>query len=93
MKAVGTVFGERAVHSALIRASESWRGVKVTEFEHAQLLRLQKQELLSKVGDGAIRRRPLWPEFHLRISHSRRHLRDVYSPAADATVSRHFCPA
>ena len=47
MKAVGTIFGERAVlklmYSAVIRASEGWRGVKVTEFEDAQLRRLQKQ--------------------------------------------------
>jgi hypothetical protein len=47
MKAVGTIFGERAVlklmYSAVIRASDSWRGVKVTEFEDAQLRRLQKQ--------------------------------------------------
>lgn len=47
MKAVGTVFGERPVlkliYSALIRASENWRGVRVTEFEHRQLKRLTQQ--------------------------------------------------
>ena len=47
MKAVGTLFGERPVlklmYAAVIRASESWRGVKVTEFELDQLKRLQKQ--------------------------------------------------
>jgi len=47
MKAVGSVFGERAVlklmYAAVIRASETWRGVKVTEFELGQLKRLQKQ--------------------------------------------------
>ena len=34
-------FGERAVlklmHAALIRASERWRGIRVTEFEQRQL--------------------------------------------------------
>ncbi len=47
MKAVGTLFGERPVlklmYAAVIRASDSWRGVKVTEFELGQLERLQKQ--------------------------------------------------
>ena len=47
MKAVGTLFGERPVlklmYAAVIRASETWRGVKVTEFELGQLKRLQKQ--------------------------------------------------
>lgn len=47
MKAVGTLFGERPVlklmYAAVIRASDSWRGVKVTEFELGQLKRLQKQ--------------------------------------------------
>lgn len=47
MKAVGTVFGERPVlklmYSALIRASENWRGVRVTEFEHRQLRKLTEQ--------------------------------------------------
>ena len=47
MRAAGSLFGERPVlklmYSAVIRASDSWRGVKVTEFEHAQLQRLQKQ--------------------------------------------------
>ena len=46
---VGTLFGERPVlklmYAAVIRASESWRGVKVTEFELGQLKRLQKQQL------------------------------------------------
>ena len=48
MRAVGTLFGERPVlklmYAAVIRASESWRGVKVTEFELGQLKRLQKQQ-------------------------------------------------
>lgn len=45
-KAAGIVFGERPVlklmYSALIRASETWRGIKVTELELAQLRRLQE---------------------------------------------------
>ncbi len=47
MKAVGTIFGERPVlklmYSAVIRASDNWRGVKMTEFELGLLKRLQKQ--------------------------------------------------
>lgn len=47
MKAAGTVFGERAVlklmYAALIRASDSWRGIRVTEFESRQLNKLQDQ--------------------------------------------------
>jgi transposase-like protein len=47
MRAAGTMFGERPVlklmYSAVIRASDSWRGVKVTEFESAQLSKLQGQ--------------------------------------------------
>lgn len=45
-KAAGIVFGERPVlklmYSALIRASETWRGIQVSELEHAQLQRLQE---------------------------------------------------
>ncbi|MGH9338185.1 MAG: transposase [Acidobacteriota bacterium] len=47
MKAVGTLFGERPVlklmYSALIRASDRWRGLSVSEFERVQLERLQTQ--------------------------------------------------
>lgn len=47
MKGVGTLFAERAVlklmYSALIRASESWRGIRITDFERVQLQRLQEQ--------------------------------------------------
>jgi hypothetical protein len=36
-------FGERAVlklmYAALIRAAERWRGLRMTEFEHRQLIR------------------------------------------------------
>ena len=31
------------MYAAVIRASDTWRGVKVTEFELGQLKRLQKQ--------------------------------------------------
>ncbi len=41
MKAVGTFFGERPVlklmYAVLIRATENWRGITVTEFEARQL--------------------------------------------------------
>jgi hypothetical protein len=47
MRAAGNLFGEHPVlklmYSAVIRASDSWRGVKVTEFESAQLSKLQGQ--------------------------------------------------
>ena len=47
MKAVGTFFGERPVlqlmYAVLIRATENWRGVTVTEFEARQLRELQLQ--------------------------------------------------
>ncbi len=47
MRAAGNLFGERPVlklmYSAVIRASDSWRGVKITEFESAQLGKLQEQ--------------------------------------------------
>jgi transposase-like protein len=47
MKAVGTFFGERPVlklmYAVLIRATETWRGVTVTEFEARQLRELQQQ--------------------------------------------------
>lgn len=47
VKAAGMMFGERAVlkmmYAATIRASDTWRGIKVSEFELAQLERLGKQ--------------------------------------------------
>ena len=47
LNAAKTMFGERAVlkmmYAALIRASDSWRGVTVRELERAQLLKLQKE--------------------------------------------------
>ena len=40
-KVIPHAFGERAVlklmYAALIRAAESWRGIKITEFERRQL--------------------------------------------------------
>lgn len=54
MKAVGRMFGERPVlklmYAAVIRASDTWRGVKVTEFELGQLKRLQEQ-----LADGRLK--------------------------------------
>lgn len=45
--AARTMFGERAVlklsYAAMIRASETWRGVSITEFEQKQLERLREQ--------------------------------------------------
>ena len=47
VKAAGMVFGERAVlklmYAATIRASETWRGIKVSGFELAQPERIGKQ--------------------------------------------------
>jgi putative transposase len=46
IKAIPHAFGERAglklMYAALIRASDSWRGVKVTEFETRQLQALRE---------------------------------------------------
>lgn len=49
LRAAGTVIpGERAVmklaFSAVIRASESWRGIRITDFERRQLERLAEQQ-------------------------------------------------
>ncbi|MFQ5738817.1 MAG: transposase [Acidobacteriota bacterium] len=45
-RAAGIVFGERPLlklmYSALIRASDTWRGIQVTELERAQLQRLRE---------------------------------------------------
>ncbi|MFQ5507684.1 MAG: IS256 family transposase [Planctomycetota bacterium] len=47
MKAVGTFFGERPVlklmYATLIRATENWRGITVTEFEARQLRELYER--------------------------------------------------
>jgi transposase-like protein len=47
MKAVGNFFGERPVlklmYAVLIRATETWRGITVTEFEARQLRELYEQ--------------------------------------------------
>lgn len=47
VNAAGTLFGERAVlklmYAALIRASDRWRGVQITAFEHRQLEQLREQ--------------------------------------------------
>jgi transposase-like protein len=46
MKVIPTVFGERPVlklmYASLIRASENWRGVGISEFERRQLEKLQE---------------------------------------------------
>jgi hypothetical protein len=45
--AAGTLFGKRAVlkliYAALIRGSNCWRGIVVTEFEQRQLAQLRRQ--------------------------------------------------
>jgi putative transposase len=47
MNAAGTLFGERAVlklmFAALVRASDRWRGIRITEFERRQLEKLREQ--------------------------------------------------
>ena len=47
LRAAGTMFGERSVlklmYSAIIRASDTWHGIKVSEFERTQLKHLQQQ--------------------------------------------------
>lgn len=47
MNAAGTLFGERAVlklmFAALVRASDRWRGIHITEFERRQLEKLRDQ--------------------------------------------------
>lgn len=54
LDAAGTLFGERAVlklmYAALIRGTEHWRGLRITEFEHRQLAqwRAQLQEAHAK---------------------------------------------
>lgn len=47
LRPAGQMFGERPVmklmYAALIRAGESWRGIKITDFERHQLKRLAEQ--------------------------------------------------
>ena len=47
MRAAGTMFGERPVlklmYAALIRGSERWRGIRITDFERKQLERLREE--------------------------------------------------
>lgn len=47
VRAAGHLFGERPVlklmYAALVRASDSWRGVAITDFERKQLERLQEE--------------------------------------------------
>ena len=57
LKIIPNAFGERAVlklmFGALIRASERWRSIKVTEFERRQLAAVRKeldQEYEAQVG-------------------------------------------
>jgi len=49
LNAAKTMFGERAViklmYSALIRASDGWRGVTITELERAQLMKLRDEQM------------------------------------------------
>src|SRR5215472_885588 len=47
LNAAGTLFGERAVlklmYAALIRASDRWRGIVITDFEQRQVAELRRQ--------------------------------------------------
>lgn len=47
VNAAGTLFGERAVlklmYASLVRASDRWRGLGISEFERRQLERLRDQ--------------------------------------------------
>lgn len=56
MKAVGTFFGERPVlklmYAVLIRASDSWRGITVTEFEARQLRELLNQREAARKAEN-----------------------------------------
>ena len=46
-KAVGTMFGERPVlklmYAAVIRAADTWRGIRISEFERRQIEQLREQ--------------------------------------------------
>jgi hypothetical protein len=47
VNAAGTLFGKRAVlkliYAALVRASDRWRGIRISELERRQLERLRDQ--------------------------------------------------
>jgi hypothetical protein len=47
VNAAGTLFGERTVlkltYASLVRASDRWRGIGISEFERRQLERLRDQ--------------------------------------------------
>ena len=62
LRAAGSLFGERPVlklmYSAVIRASDSWRGLKVSEFESAQLKKLQEQLTKEQKDDYLLKARP-----------------------------------
>jgi hypothetical protein len=46
------------MYSAVIRASDSWRGLKVSEFESAQLKKLQEQLTKEQKKDCSFRAKP-----------------------------------
>ncbi len=54
MKVVPTMFGERPVlklmYASLIRATENWRGIGISEFEHRQLSNV-RDELIKRHRD------------------------------------------
>ena len=54
MKVVPTMFGERPVlklmYASLIRATENWRGIGISEFENRQLNNL-RDELIKRHRD------------------------------------------
>jgi len=74
-KVIPHAFGERAVmkllFAALLRASESWRGIRITEFELRQL-NLLRNELNEQFGARhAPATQPINPASRSRISSSR----------------------
>jgi len=75
-KVIPHAFGERAVmklmFAALLRASESWRGIRITEFELRQLTLLRK-ELNEEFGARhAPAAQPINPASRSRISSNQR---------------------
>jgi transposase-like protein len=71
-KVIPHAFGERAVmklmYAALLRASESWRGIRITEFELRQLDLLRNELNEQFAAAHALAAQPINPASHSRIS-------------------------
>ena len=71
-KVIPHAFGERAVmklmYAALLRASQSWRGVKITEFELRQLAPLRNELNEQFAAAHAPAAQPINPASRSRIS-------------------------